>query len=151
VLSWARTAEERRRWASVTEPNPDPSIFDRWLAEPGVRAYELVAEGVPIGYGEVWEDRDAGEAELARIILAPAWRGRGFGRVLVLFLATRAGDAGFEDVWVRVVPANSVATATYSSAGFERASAEEEAEFNRGQPERYVWMRLTRWNDPPRR
>jgi ribosomal protein S18 acetylase RimI-like enzyme len=106
---------------------------------------------VPIGYGEVWEDPEAGEAELARIILAPAWRGRGFGRMLVILLAKRAKDAGFEDVWVRVVPANSAAIATYSSAGFERASAEEEAEFNTGQPERYVWMRLTRWTDPPRR
>jgi ribosomal protein S18 acetylase RimI-like enzyme len=151
VLSWARTGEEQRRWASIAQPDPDESIFDRWHAVAGVHAYELDADDVPIGYGEVWEDPDEGEAELARIIVAPEWRGRGFGRALVSFLARRAKDAGFCDIWVRVVPANATAIATYASAGFERASDEDEMRFNAGQPERYVWMRLTRWNEPPRR
>jgi ribosomal protein S18 acetylase RimI-like enzyme len=106
---------------------------------------------VPVGYGEVWEDPEEGEAELARVILAPEWRGRGFGRMLVFFLAKRAKDAGFADIWVRVVPGNSEAVATYASAGFERASDEDEASFNTGQPERYIWMRLIRRNEPPRR
>jgi ribosomal protein S18 acetylase RimI-like enzyme len=151
VLSWAVTAEERRAWASIVDPAPDASIFDRWHADPEVHPYELLADGIPIGYGEVWEDREEDEAELARVIVAPAWRGRGFGRMLVFFLTKRAKDAGFDAVWVRVAPGNHAAIATYAAEGFDRTSAEQEAAFNDGQPESYVWMRLTRSNEPPRR
>jgi RimJ/RimL family protein N-acetyltransferase len=44
-------------------------------------------------------------------------------------------------VRLRVVSWNARALAAYGAAGFERAGAEEEAEFNVGQPHEYVWMR----------
>ena len=87
-----------------------------------------------VGYGEVWHDPAAGEAELARILVAPDRRGRGVGRRLVALLADRARAAGFDAIWLRVVADNRAAIACYRAAGFVRASAAEESAFNEGQP-----------------
>lgn len=94
-----------------------------------------------VGYGELWEDRDLDEAELARLVIAPAVRGVGHGRALTRALADEAHRRGFAEVWLRVVPENDAARRAYEAAGFARATAEEEAEFNAGQPRSYVWMR----------
>jgi ribosomal protein S18 acetylase RimI-like enzyme len=94
-----------------------------------------------VGYGEVWVDREEDEAELARLVIAPALRGQGLGRALTRALADEAHRRGFADVWLRVVPDNAPARRAYLMAGFERATAEEEAAFNTGQRRTYVWMR----------
>ncbi len=86
VLSWAGSTEEREAWASIVGASPDPSIFERWHAEAGVHPFELWVDGALVGYGEVWEDPDEGEAELARIIVNPRRRGRGLGRRLATLL-----------------------------------------------------------------
>lgn len=94
-----------------------------------------------IAYGELWEDRDADEAELARLIVDPARRGKGIGRTLTRALADEAHRRGFGAVWLRVVPDNVRALAAYAAAGFVRATTAEEAEFNVGQPVTYLWLR----------
>jgi RimJ/RimL family protein N-acetyltransferase len=142
VLAWARTAEEREAWAGLVELDPDPAVFERWHADPDVHPFELLADGELVGYGEVWEDRGEDEAELARIIVDPEQRGRGLGQTLVVLLVRRAHALGYETVWVRAVPGNTAAIACYAAAGFARASDEEAAAFNQGQPRSYVWMRL---------
>ena len=142
VLGWARSDEELLAWASLTVDRALPAIFAEWHADPAVRPFLLLAGGVPIAYGEIWEDRERDEVELARLIVAPQRRGRGIGRTLVRMLTDRASRAGFDEIWVRVVPTNAPALACYRSAGFTRASPDEEADFNRGQPRPYVWMRV---------
>ena len=94
-----------------------------------------------VGYGELWQDRELDEAELARLVIAPAERGHGQGRALTAALADEARARGFGAVWLRVRPENVPARRAYEAAGFARATAEEEAEFNAGQPHVYVWMR----------
>ena len=94
-----------------------------------------------VGYGEIWEDREENEAELARLVVAPDLRGRGHGRALTRALADEAHRRGFDDVWLRVVPENAAAIRAYEAAGFSRATPEEEARFNVGQRRVYVWMR----------
>jgi ribosomal protein S18 acetylase RimI-like enzyme len=142
VLGWARSPEERLAWASLAGDEADPSVFRRWHADPDVHPFMLLAGGELSGYGEIWEDADSGEAELARLIVPPDRRGRGVGRVLTTMLVERAIEAGLVVVWVRVVPTNAPALACYRGAGFVRASPQEEADFNHGQPREYVWMRL---------
>ena len=97
--------------------------------------------GQVVGYGEVWEDPDEGEAELARIVVDPALRGEGMGRRLVTLLAREARRLGYDNVWLRVAPDNAAALASYGAAGFTRATLEVEAAFNTGQPHAYAWMR----------
>jgi ribosomal protein S18 acetylase RimI-like enzyme len=106
-----------------------------------VHAYVLFAGDRLCAYGEVWEDREEDEAELARIVVAPSERGRGLGRALVRQLAAEAAEMGFRDIWVRVIPSNAAALACYEGAGFVRTTTEEEERFNREQPYDYVWLR----------
>ncbi len=84
-------------------PESTQDTFARWHAEAGVHPYVL-ADGDPVAYGEVWEDREEDEAELARVIVAPPMRGRGVGRTLIASLAGEARAMGFDEIWVRVVP-----------------------------------------------
>jgi ribosomal protein S18 acetylase RimI-like enzyme len=141
VLSWARTPEERDAWASIPEREPDVSVFDRWHADEDVHPFGFFEDDRLVGYGEVWEDREEHEAELARLIVDPQMRGRRVGRSMVRLLVGRARALGYEDVWVRVVPSNTVAIKAYAATGFVRATAEQESAFNEGQPRAYVWMR----------
>ena len=103
--------------------------------------FSFVEGGRLVGYGELWEDRDLEEAELARLVIAPAFRGKGHGRALTRALADEAHRRGFAEIWLRVVPENAVARRAYEAAGFARATADQEAEFNVGQRRSYVWMR----------
>jgi len=142
VLSWVRSREEADRWASAGARELRPELLREWHADADVHPYLCVDGGEPVGYGEVWHDGEAGEAELARILVAPEERGRGVGRALTRLLAAKARAAGFDEVWLRVVPDNEQAIAAYRAAGFARASEKEERAFNVGQPLAYVWMRL---------
>lgn len=140
LVSWARAAVDADRWASVAVAELTPGLIARWHAEPGVYPF-LAFEGEgPVGYGEVWLEAD--EAELARILVAPAHRGRGIGRALTTRLADEARRLGREAIWVRVVPDNAAALACYRAAGFVRATAADEAAFNAAQPRAYTWLRL---------
>jgi ribosomal protein S18 acetylase RimI-like enzyme len=141
VLSWLESPVEARRWASLDAVPDDTGVFDRWHAQPWVHPYVAVADGGVVGYGEVWTDEEEDEAELARLIVGPALRGRGIGRRLAGLLSERAAALGFDQIWLRVAPDNDAAIGCYSSAGFVRATDEQEREFNAGQPQPYVWMR----------
>jgi ribosomal protein S18 acetylase RimI-like enzyme len=142
VLGWVRSSGELDAWASEDESERSLALFRKWHADPDVHPFLLFAEGRLCGYGELWEDRAEKEAELARILVAPSLRGRGIGRRFVGLLAERARDRGFDEIWLRVLPSNEAALASYRHAGFVRAEPEEEARFNEGQPRAYVWMRL---------
>jgi ribosomal protein S18 acetylase RimI-like enzyme len=100
-------------------------------------------DGRAVAYGELWEDREADEAELARLVVEPGERRRGVGRALARALADEARARGFDAVWLRVVPSNVAALAAYAAAGFERATPAQEAEFNLDQRVTYLWLRDT--------
>lgn len=142
VAGWIRTDEEADQWASVQLPAVTPQLFATWHADPDVHAFVLRDGARVCGYGEVWVDDGEHEAELARIVVDPQWRGRGVGRQLAELLAVEAIRLGFADVWLRVVPTNTAAIACYTTAGFVRAGPEVEAAFNQPQPRPYVWMRF---------
>jgi ribosomal protein S18 acetylase RimI-like enzyme len=142
VLGWIRSREEADRWASAGHRDLEPALLREWHADPEVRPFLWLEDGLPVAYGEVWDEAEADEAELARIVVAPERRGAGIGRAFVGLLVEQARAAGFDDVWLRVVPDNAPAIACYRGAGFVRASAEEETAFNEGQPVAYVWMRF---------
>lgn len=115
--------------------------FARWHAEPDVLPFVWLDGEALIGYGEIWEDREEDEAELARLVIAPEHRNGGHGRAMTRALADEAHRRGFDAVWLRVVAENGAARRAYEAAGFARATPEEEAAFNVGQPRAYVWMR----------
>jgi ribosomal protein S18 acetylase RimI-like enzyme len=128
-------------WCSRAEHPFPAEVIRGWAAQPDVAAYLLLADGEPVGYGEVWSDEEENEAELARLIVAPAARGRGVGRALTIALVA---VAGYDEVFLRVRPDNAVALATYRGAGFADVAAELQAEWNAPQPRPYAWLRYDR-------
>ena len=135
-----RSTDEAARWAAL-DHLPTEADLARWHAGPDVVPFVWLVADEVIGYGEIWEDREEDEAELARLVVAPDARGRGHGRALTRALADEARRRGFAEVWLRVVPDNGAAIRAYEAAGFARATPEQEDDFNAGQPRAYVWMR----------
>lgn len=97
--------------------------LDSHEVAPG-RGSFLVAydEGVPIGCGAV-RCIDAGVAELKRMYVAPAVRGRGVGRILLMALESEARQLGAGRLVLETGPRQPEAIALYERAGFVRISA----------------------------
>lgn len=141
VPSWAPTADEVRRWVSRdTVPVPAEVVLG-WADEEDSLTFVARVDGEPVGFGQVWLEDGEDDAEVARLLVAPDHRGRGVGRALVLALAEVA-QRYKPSVALRVVPDNEQALRAYAAAGFAHVTADEEREYNQGQPVGYVWMRL---------
>ena len=63
VLGWVESVEEAERWASLGSRVLEPALFREWHAGPEVVPFVCLDGAAPVGYGEVWEDPQAGEAE----------------------------------------------------------------------------------------
>jgi [ribosomal protein S18]-alanine N-acetyltransferase len=111
-----------------------------WQQDKDVQAHLLVADGILLGYGELWFDAEENEVELARIIIAPDVRGQGHGRTLVLGLLQKAAEAGYPGAILRVHPHNIAALRCYQGAGFVPVDPELAKEWNAPQPVDYVWL-----------
>lgn len=142
ILSWVESPTDREAWASRADLELSPTLVRAWHSDPDVQPHVLFEDGEFRAHGKVWADEAEAEAEPARVVVAPARRGRAVGRGLVRLLAQRALALGFDAIWVRVLPTNRAALACYRAAGFVQAAPAEEAAFNVGQPRQYLWMRL---------
>lgn len=138
VASWPASAVECVWWCGRMDFPLAPGVVAAWSDEPGVRAHLLVRDGVLVGYGELWCDDE--EAELARLIVAPAVRGQGMGRRLVDELVRVGRETGVPLILLRVHPDNRRAIRLYLGLGFRRQAAATEADWNVGQPQPYRWF-----------
>jgi ribosomal protein S18 acetylase RimI-like enzyme len=141
VASWPLSAGEVAMWCGRREFPLPAEVVAGWQREADVRGRMLVEGERLVGYGEVWCDVEEGEAELARIIVAPGARGRGVGRSLVRELVGLARESGFPEVFMRVHPGNAGALRCYRGAGFVPVDAALAKEWNAPQPVAYVWLR----------
>ncbi|MFD7160185.1 GNAT family N-acetyltransferase [Kribbella sp. NPDC059898] len=142
VAGWAVDEKEVALLSGrVAYPFPE-ELRSRWqTADADIHSYLLFDGEQPVGYGEVWLDDEEDEVELARIIVDPAVRGRGFGGELVRALLGPALDAGYSEVFLRVRPENAPAIRAYHRSGFVDVPAALMEEWNDGQPVPYRWMR----------
>ena len=76
-----------------------------------------VVDGIPVGCGG-FRRLDRRRAEIKRMYLDPAVRGRGMGRVLLADLEIRAGMAGYCEVWLETGTEQPEAIALYVSSGY---------------------------------
>ncbi len=140
VASWSTSAAEAAAWVSSPVPVTADVVLG-WWGRADVTARLLRDPlGVPVAYGEVWDDEEEDEVELARLIVDPARRREGVGRRLVEVLLDLAHQHGRSDCFLRVVPDNTAARALYRSTGFVEVDEASMAEWNAGQPTSYVWM-----------
>ncbi|MFF0343394.1 GNAT family N-acetyltransferase [Kribbella sp. NPDC004875] len=142
VASWALNEREVALLSGRVEYPFPADLRTSWRTiEEDIHSYLLFDGERPVGYGEVWLDDEEDEVELARIIVDPKVRGRGFGGELVRALLGPALDAGYSEVFVRVRPENAPAIRAYHGSGFVDVPAALMEEWNDGQPVPYRWMR----------
>jgi [ribosomal protein S18]-alanine N-acetyltransferase len=141
VAGWPSSAEEAGRWCSRAEHPFPPEAVTAWWEDADVSPWLLLDPyGVPVAYGEVWDDADEDETELARLIVDPARRRQGVGRRLVDELVAIARTAGRSSCFIRVAPHNDAALALYRAAGFRDVDDATAADWNQGQPTEYCWL-----------
>ena len=141
IARWSRSRAEAAAWVSRPE-HPFPADAVRgWWQEADVQPWLLVdPAGEPVAYGELWDDEQEDEVELARLIVDPDRRRRGVGRRLVDELLLLASALGRASCFLRVASDNSAALALYRSAGFRDVDPDQAAEWNEGQPHSYAWL-----------
>jgi ribosomal protein S18 acetylase RimI-like enzyme len=93
---------------------PLPTVLSAsWpLVGKEIKPYLFFIGPVPAGYGELWMDDVADEVEMARIFVAPEYRGKGIGTALVRALLDLSVNLGYGDVILRVRPDNEAAIRT---------------------------------------
>ncbi|MER5435301.1 GNAT family N-acetyltransferase [Streptomyces sp. NPDC002588] len=93
---------------------------ERALADPDQEHLLAEVDGEPAGFVVLAGLREtAGTVELRRIVVGPAFQGRGLGRRMFRTAVARAhGLHGAHRVWLDVKPGNVRARALYTSEGF---------------------------------
>ena len=147
VASWAAGDETViRAWIAIESDEVPADVVASWSQDDDVEAFLFTesADGPPVAYGELWLDHEAGDLELARLLVAPERRGQGVGRVFVRALVDRARRTHPELslVLLRVQPENSRAIRAYAAAGFVDVPTDEQATYNEGERIAYHWMVL---------
>jgi GNAT superfamily N-acetyltransferase len=117
ALTTAQQAELRERYDGDTEPGIPPSSADIGLV--------LVAredDGAAIGCGAL-RPLEPGVAELKRMYVVPAARGRGVSRRLLAALEAAALDRGWTRLRLETGPRQPEAIGLYESAGYRPIAA----------------------------
>jgi ribosomal protein S18 acetylase RimI-like enzyme len=108
-------------WAGPWLPYPlDPELLPADIDLYGADSVAMVEDDRLVAFGQLMHV-DAKRAHLARIIVAPAERGRGRGRVLIGELVRRALVQDYACISLYVNRGNPAALALYRRFGFRRA------------------------------
>jgi GNAT superfamily N-acetyltransferase len=117
ALTTAQQAEIRARYGGKEEPGRPPSAADVSVV--------LVArdeDGVPVGCGALRELGD-GAAEVKRMFVVPAARGRGVSKAVLGALEDAARERGWTTLRLETGPRQPEAIALYTGAGYEPIGA----------------------------
>lgn len=127
VMDWVQSAEQLELWGGSALSFP-PSFEITWIqiSADADNSFVLKSKdgGEVLGFAQIL-DRTP-NAHLARIIVAPAMRGKGLGRVLCEQLIQRALAMRPEKITLNVFHHNTAAIALYSSLGFVRVPDQED-------------------------
>jgi GNAT superfamily N-acetyltransferase len=89
---------------------------------PHGRFFVVVEEGTSLGCAGIRRIAP-GTAELKRMYVRPAARGRGLARLLLTACEEAAADMGYDELWLETGDAQPEAVALYLSAGYEPVPA----------------------------
>ena len=100
-------------------PDPEPTVLPASLAPPDGALLLVTVDGEPVAIGGV-RDLDGPAAEIKSMYVAPAARGRGIGRRLLVRLEALAASRGCVATRLDTLATLKPAVALYESAGYER-------------------------------
>lgn len=121
VASWVTNSEECRLWAGPRVPYPiELESLAELIGLTPSNSFSLLDERILVAFGQLLI-KDESRFHLARLIVAPSLRGRGYGKDLVQALLQKARAASFARVSLSVAAWNTSAIALYSSFGFREA------------------------------
>jgi [ribosomal protein S18]-alanine N-acetyltransferase len=139
VVSWIRTPSECEDWAGSQVTFPvDLVALPRTIGFTEHNAYVMAEDQSMIAFGQVI-DKPHGRQHLAKVIVSPVHRRRGYGRAFVAELLQRTTA---ERVSLNVQEDNSGAIALYAGAGF--ADAERPLDQQPSPRSRYMEWRRAR-------
>ena len=116
-LTAAQQAELRARYEGGQEPGTPPSA-----ADVAVVLVARDADGEAVGCGALRPLED-GVAEIKRMYVVPAARGRGMSKLLLAGLEAAARDRGWTTLRLETGPRQPEAVALYEGAGYRRIAA----------------------------
>jgi len=130
VASWIRSKRDAQVWAGWRVDFPiDLQSLPRAIDFRNDNAFSLISGGELVAFGQLLE-KPSRRGHLGRIIVNPAFRGRGWGEKLVRALLDRGRKAGLRTISLNVDSANPAAVSLYLKLGFidaTRPSSEPEA------------------------
>ena len=109
----------RERLGDAFNPSEDIFATEAAFDGPGTAWLVVYADGVPVACGGL-RPLGAGVAEIKRMFVTAAARGRGHGRALLAELERRARDAGYDRVRLYTTEVLHEARALYADAGYHR-------------------------------
>ena len=130
IMTWFSTEEKLRTWGGPDIRFPfDARTFEEDMKINEFASYAVVgAGGELIGFGQIYER--LGRAHLARLVVAPAKRGRGYGRRLLEAIARKGRELlGVKENSLFVYHHNTIAHRCYHEAGFVETAYPEKGEF----------------------
>jgi ribosomal-protein-alanine N-acetyltransferase len=138
LATWITDAQACLRWAGPRVPFPFAAAdLEAHLVTPHGGGSHVLAhgQGAPVAFSQHWQ-AVAGAVHLGRLIVAPASRGGGVGRLLVqktISLASRRFGVGI--VTLRVYRDNTTALGLYRSLQFaeDPSSSDDETAFMRAE------------------
>lgn len=117
------------------------TVVSSWWNRPGVQPLLLVDEvGEPVAYGEVWDNPEQDESELAHLLINPQRHSAGIYGCLVDGLVDRARVNGRSRCLVRVPHGSDEVVKTSRNVGFQDVDEETVMTWNREQPRSYHWL-----------
>ena len=125
--------------------------FQSELAKPFSHTLVAVLQdgdhSIIVGYVVFWLVAD--ELHLLNLAVAPLWRRRGIGRLLLTTVLRQAREAGAEYAWLEVRPSNTAALALYHSLGFYQVMVRKRYYAETGEDALILMLPLTGGKQPP--
>lgn len=98
-------------------------VLHRETEEEGIKYYIVMKDDQPIGFTSFGPYEEEGVAKLHKLYLNEKFRGNGFGRQMIEFIADKARQEGYRKMILNVNRENAPSIAVYHACGLKEIGA----------------------------